>query len=1050
MQNNEAMYEGGGIYNDAILYVISQSLVYTNTAERGAGIFNNRTTWVDNSALISNSAILAGGGIFSQYNLTVTHSLLDSNSADAGGGIANIGTAWLDWSTLSHNRAVANDGGGIANTQGKLTLLHSTLNNNSAFNGAGGGLWNMSAEATITNSTFSANEAAAGGGIYNDTMGNVDSIVNLAYVTIMNNTAGVGGGIDNETIEVGTALVNITSSIIGENDALDCFDGGTGVYVSHDYNLDSDGSCHLLGSNDRPNTPPQLGPFADNGGPTWTHLPLALSPVIDWIPIGANGCGTVIVHDQRSMGRPIEDYCDIGAVEVALNYPPVPADDFYTIVEDDMLIVPPPGVLGNDEDGDNDPLIAALDTPPTNGLATVAATGAFTYTPAANFNGTDAFTYIAFDGALAATATVYITITPVCDYALTLDPPTSVLSGDPGAEVTHPLTLTNMGDCSDTFAITLSGNLWPSVAPLTIGPLAPGVHANLPVTVSVPEGAFCDDWDTVVVDATSQSLSSTADESILTTEANAIYALNLTPSNAATSGDPGTIVTYTLRVTNTGNCVDTFDVDVSGNLWPTNAPPIAGPLEAGDSVPINVTVTVPLDALCQDSDLVTITLTSQNSSATRDSSDLTTWANTVRGVAIAPPSDATFGAPGSSVVYALEVTNAGNCIDSLDITITGNIWPATPESNTVGPLAPGTGAPISVTVDIPSGANDGDFDVAIVTCSSQGGNLASLAYLKKYVTESGAGIAKSFAPATRNSLDRAETGIEVLTASSRLTTTAIVDCEPVFDTTFTWTPIAPSAGQVFTLTASIGGGSEPISYTWELGDGTSDSGMTITHVYGTAGTYTVTLTTENLCGADQDRQWIEVEELPPSHHLIYLPVVTRNYAADLCGEALKNRDFERGHAFWIEESAGRPHLISNAWPDPYQGSWVAWLGGYDNAQDLLSQRIYVPAEVQNEQHLTFYLAVDSNDDPLTPYDLLVVRFVDDWGNPLSNDIPIADNTTPMGWTRQSIDLVGFSGIGGMHVWLQFEATSNISLSTNFVIDLISMDFACHPPPHSGR
>jgi PKD repeat protein len=277
-----------------------------------------------------------------------------------------------------------------------------------------------------------------------------------------------------------------------------------------------------------------------------------------------------------------------------------------------------------------------------------------------------------------------------------------------------------------------------------------------------------------------------------------------------------------------------------------------------------------------------------------------------------------------------------------------------------------------------------------------------------------------------------------------------VDCDPVFDTTFAWTPATPYVGQVITLSASVGGGTEPVTYSWDLGDGSSDSGMIITHVYGAAGTYAVTLTAENLCGADQDVQWIEVEELPPSHYLVYLPIITRRYTADFCGEALKNRDFERGHSFWTEESAGRPHLISNAWPDPYQGSWVAWLGGYDNAQDLLSQRIYVPAEVENDQHLTFYLYVDSNDDPGTPYDLLVVRFVDDWGNPLSNDIPIADNTTPMGWTRQSIDLVGFSGIGGMHVWIQFEATSNASFSTNFVIDLVSMDLNCHPPPRSGR
>ncbi|NMB69409.1 MAG: cadherin-like domain-containing protein, partial [Chloroflexi bacterium] len=43
------------------------------------------------------------------------------------------------------------------------------------------------------------------------------------------------------------------------------------------------------------------------------------------------------------------------------------------------------------------------------------ATGAFTYTPAADFNGEDSFTFIASDGELSDTGTVTITVTPVND-----------------------------------------------------------------------------------------------------------------------------------------------------------------------------------------------------------------------------------------------------------------------------------------------------------------------------------------------------------------------------------------------------------------------------------------------------------------------------------------------------------------------------------------------------------------------------------------------------------------------------------------------------------
>ena len=63
-------------------------------------------------------------------------------------------------------------------------------------------------------------------------------------------------------------------------------------------------------------------------------------------------------------------------------------------------------VLSNDTDVDGNPLTASLVTGPTNGAVVLAANGAFTYTPAANWFGTDTFTYAASDGLTASTALV--------------------------------------------------------------------------------------------------------------------------------------------------------------------------------------------------------------------------------------------------------------------------------------------------------------------------------------------------------------------------------------------------------------------------------------------------------------------------------------------------------------------------------------------------------------------------------------------------------------------------------------------------------------------
>ena len=55
-------------------------------------------------------------------------------------------------------------------------------------------------------------------------------------------------------------------------------------------------------------------------------------------------------------------------------------------------------MLGNDSDVDGDALTAVLVSGPANGTLTLNADGSFTYTPDANFNGTDSFTYKANDG----------------------------------------------------------------------------------------------------------------------------------------------------------------------------------------------------------------------------------------------------------------------------------------------------------------------------------------------------------------------------------------------------------------------------------------------------------------------------------------------------------------------------------------------------------------------------------------------------------------------------------------------------------------------------
>ena len=80
------------------------------------------------------------------------------------------------------------------------------------------------------------------------------------------------------------------------------------------------------------------------------------------------------------------------------NNPPVARDNSYRGKEDRTLRVPARGVLRNDTDADGDALRASVVSRPKKGKLNLKPSGAFTYKPRKNFNGTVRFVYRASDG----------------------------------------------------------------------------------------------------------------------------------------------------------------------------------------------------------------------------------------------------------------------------------------------------------------------------------------------------------------------------------------------------------------------------------------------------------------------------------------------------------------------------------------------------------------------------------------------------------------------------------------------------------------------------
>ena len=106
-----------------------------------------------------------------------------------------------------------------------------------------------------------------------------------------------------------------------------------------------------------------------------------------------------------------------------VNDAPVAADDTTTTAEDTAKAI---AALANDTDADpGTTLRVGAYGQPAHGTVT-STTAGFTYTPAADYNGADSFTYKASDGAaLSASATVDIAVTPVNDAPVARDDTTT-------------------------------------------------------------------------------------------------------------------------------------------------------------------------------------------------------------------------------------------------------------------------------------------------------------------------------------------------------------------------------------------------------------------------------------------------------------------------------------------------------------------------------------------------------------------------------------------------------------------------------------------------
>jgi CSLREA domain-containing protein len=165
----------------------------------------------------------------------------------------------------------------------------------------------------------------------------------------------------------------------------------------------------LVSGNTNPGLFSTLPSVGADGTLTYTPAPNAHGSAVVTISLKDNG-GTA------NGGRDTSGSQTFRITVLPVNDAPVGVDNTYSFFEDVSLSVSTPGVLGNDTDIDSDTLVAELVSNPANGSLTLNANGSFTYTPQANFNGADSFSYRVGDGKThSSPATVTLTVNPFND-----------------------------------------------------------------------------------------------------------------------------------------------------------------------------------------------------------------------------------------------------------------------------------------------------------------------------------------------------------------------------------------------------------------------------------------------------------------------------------------------------------------------------------------------------------------------------------------------------------------------------------------------------------
>ena len=325
------------------------------------------------------------------------------------------------------------------------------------------------------------------------------------------------------------------------------------------------------------------------------------------------------------------------------------------------------------------------------------------------------------DGETTNSRNIYINVQQVYEVSVQVSGDSSK-KGDPGDELNYQILVKNKGNGDDTFTLSLEGEkaVWGSI--LDEVELTSGESTTVNLTVNIDDDATVGDND-IIVRGSSEDNPGVNDTGTVKVTVNKQFKVDVIVSSM--SGDPGSTITYAVRIQNEGTGDDTFSVSIDDYPEGWSVDPVSFQVEdvpAGGEEIVNLSVSIRSG---ENNKAFTINLTASSDEARKENPPK--YVNTTVSIItivnqeywiefdLDNPGDinvdATVGIPTS---VSFDVVNKGTGDDVVALSVTApDGWTSVSFSSNYVSVSEGSQESVSLFITVPEDTADQVYDIVV-------------------------------------------------------------------------------------------------------------------------------------------------------------------------------------------------------------------------------------------------------------------------------------------------------------------------------------------------